>query len=90
MGHRRVRRHSADPGELVRCENTSETPTNPDKVHWGWLCPTCANEPSKGAPPLQEAFNASATQCDPDEFRDAIASGFAHGASRDYGDDDES
>jgi hypothetical protein len=84
IGQKRVRRHSADKGELVRCTNTSETPTNAAKPEWGWLCAECSSMPAIGARPLEEAFNYSAAQCDIEEFRDQIDSGFMHGAMQSY------
>lgn len=79
IGQKRVRRHTADLGELVRCTNESETPTNPARPEWGWLCPSCSSAPAIGANALEEAFNYSAAQCDIEEFRDQIDSGFMHG-----------
>lgn len=34
-------------GEVKQCTATSETPTNPAKPQWGWLCSECANAPTK-------------------------------------------
>jgi hypothetical protein len=28
-------------GRLEGCTNTSETPSNPSRPDWGYLCPTC-------------------------------------------------
>lgn len=65
--------------ELVRCTNESETPTNPDKPDWGWLCGACANAPAARNSPMTEAINVGATQSDPEEYKDQAESGFMSG-----------
>lgn len=30
-------------GNVSQCSHTSETPTNPARPEWGFLCPDCAN-----------------------------------------------
>jgi len=35
--------------DLIRCENTSNEPSYPDKPQWGWLCPSCAGAPTIGS-----------------------------------------
>ncbi len=30
-------------GTVSQCSHTSETPTNPARPEWGFLCPDCAN-----------------------------------------------
>jgi hypothetical protein len=87
IGQRRVKLHAGEKGKLVRCENSSEAPSNPDKPSWGYLCSECASSTSKHEE-LAEQFNALANQQDVTEFRDHISAGFAAGASRGYDGDD--
>ena len=79
IGQRYVKKHEGDRGQMVRCTNVSETPSNPDKPAWGWLCHDCASAPSIRNSPKTESFNANAAQNDIEEFKDQIDSGFMIG-----------
>lgn len=83
IGRYRVRNHAGEKGELVQCFRTSETPSNPYRPEWGFICETCAASRTSNAP-LMESDNVGAMQSDASEYRDQIASGFATGASRGY------
>jgi hypothetical protein len=84
IGHQQVREHAGQPSKLVQCTNESETPTNIDKPSWGFLCPQCSNAAPRGAKPFEDAVNVGAMQCDIEEYRDQVSSGFANGARRSY------
>lgn len=83
IGQHRVRQHASEKGKLVRCENSSDTPSREDKPEWGFLCAECSSSQAKHEE-MAEQFNALANQQDPEEFRDQIAAGFAAGASRGF------
>ena len=86
IGHHRINNRRNDRTELVQCEKESETPSNPDKPEWGYICADCANELPHARKEYEEPDNLGAAQCDPAEFRDQIAAGFASGARRGYED----
>lgn len=44
-------------GHVTRCSNTSETPTNPNKPHWGYLCHACANRPPERHSAVKPVFD---------------------------------
>ena len=79
IGQKRVRRHAADKGELVRCTNESAAPSSAAHPEWGYLCQECSSAAPIGPPSLKEEFNASAMQCDFQELKDAAESGFRIG-----------
>ena len=56
--------------QLVRCTETSETPTDAAHPSWGWLCEHCANSPARPAPAHKEPENLIAMQVDPEEYRE--------------------
>src|SRR5580692_10096870 len=89
IGQRKINNHRTDRTELVRCTVESETPNNPNRPEWGFLCLQCSGEAPKGPKVYEEPLNLSAMQCDPSEYRDQIAAGFASGARRGYEDSSE-
>jgi len=45
-----IGKHRDNHGHMVECTNTSETPTNPARPEWGYLCSDCANARPNGRP----------------------------------------
>ena len=88
IGQHKMRAHAGEKAKLVRCENSSDTPTRADRPEWGYLCGECSSTTTKHDE-LVEGFNALANQQDVTEFRDQISAGFAAGASRGYNGGDE-
>lgn len=79
IGKHRIRQHADSIAILVQCMNESEVPSNPNKPEWGWLCPTCSSEKPQETPAAEEKFNVGAMQCDVEEYKDQIESGFMAG-----------
>jgi hypothetical protein len=79
IGQHRVKLHESDRSRLIRCANISETPSNPDRPEWGWLCSNCSGAPPVPNSPRAEEFNASAAQNDVFEYKDQIESGVMAG-----------
>lgn len=65
--------------QLVECQNTSDSPSRADRPEWGYLCETCSGGKAKFHKMESEPTNLAAMQCDPEEFRDQIESGFMAG-----------
>jgi hypothetical protein len=79
IGQHREREHSDSKPILVRCTNESETPSNPNHPEWGFLCAKCSGEAPHGPRETEERTNVGAVQCDPEEYRDQMESGFMMG-----------
>ena len=79
IGQKRVRRHPGDRGELIQCTNESAESSVAGRPDFGYLCPSCSGASAIGAPSVQDEFNCAAMQCDIEEYRDSIASGFVAG-----------
>lgn len=67
-----------------RCTNERETPSNPDRPEWGFLCSECANAPANRNSPMAsmrhaEPVNVGAMQADIQEYKDQTESGFMRG-----------
>ena len=45
------KRHDSH-GQVIKCSNTSDVPTNPDRPEWGFLCAACLGT-RYGHQPLQ-------------------------------------
>ena len=79
IGQRKIRSHEEDRGNLVRCTNISEVPSNPSRPEFGWLCSECANAPAAPHSSMTEGVNVGAVQSETREYRDQIESGFMLG-----------
>ena len=79
IGRHKVKQHADSTAVFVQCTNESETPSNLSHPEWGFLCPSCASEQISWTPAAEERFNAGAMQCDAEEYRDQIESGFMAG-----------
>ena len=36
-----IGKRKGEQGTIIKCTNTSETPSRADRPDWGWLCPQC-------------------------------------------------
>jgi hypothetical protein len=87
IGQHKISNRRNERSQLIRCTATSEVPSIPGREDLGWLCESCSSELPHGRPQYEEDTNVGATQADPLEFKDQIASGFASGARRIYQDE---
>ena len=37
-----IGKRKGEHGSIFQCTNTSDTPSNPSRPEWGFLCPTCS------------------------------------------------
>lgn len=53
MSYRCIGHITGPHGRITECQNTSDTPINPLRPDWGYLCPSCANRPPERRAKLQ-------------------------------------